>query len=144
LGLRLATTCLLGALLLAGCGAGPGEARSPEDVVRAWSSALNAGDDERAADLFAPRARVVQGPTVMILATHADAVRWNRGLPCSGRIVSLARRGDTVTATFVLGDRPSSACDGPGQRAVAAFEIRRGRIVLWHQLPAAQPEGQDV
>src|SRR5439155_25618553 len=96
--------------LLAGCGGG-GKA-SPASVVRAWSKALNAGDNDAAADLFAPRAEVIQGRVVIRLRTHADAVAWNSGLPCSGKIVGLYTRGATVTATFLLGNRPTSACDG--------------------------------
>ena len=123
--------------LLAGCGEG-GKA-SPESVVRAWSRALNAGDNQAAADLFAPGAQVIQGPVVIKLRTHADAVVWNAGLPCSGRIVAISTRGAMVTATFLLGDRPTSACDGPGHRATAVFRIRGGKIVLWHQVPNATP-----
>jgi hypothetical protein len=123
--------------LLAGCGGGSDG--SPESVVRAWSKALNAGDNQSAADLFAPGAEVVQGPVVIRLRTHADAVVWNAGLPCSGKIVALSTRGATVTATFLLGDRPTSACDGPGHHATAVFRIRGGKIVLWHQVPNATP-----
>jgi limonene-1,2-epoxide hydrolase len=120
--------------LLAGCG---GEKASPESVVRAWSKALNSGDNQSAADLFTPGAQVIQGPVVIRLRTHADAVVWNAGLPCSGRIVALSTRGATVTATFLLGNRATSACDGPGHRATAVFRIRGGKIVLWHQVPSA-------
>jgi hypothetical protein len=126
-------TALLVALL-AGCGGGKA---SPESIVRAWSKALNAGDNQGAADLFAPGAQVIQGRIVIRLRTHADAVVWNAGLPCSGRIVALSTRGATVTATFLLGNRPTSACDGPGHRATAVFRIRGGKIVLWHQVPNA-------
>ena len=132
--LLLAATCVLA--LLAGCGGGKA---SPESVVRAWSKALNAGDNQGAADLFALGAEVVQGPVVIRLRTHADAVVWNAGLPCSGRIVALSTHGATVTATFLLGDRPTSACDGPGNRATAVFRIRGGKIVLWHQVPNTSP-----
>jgi hypothetical protein len=130
----LATTCVLA--LLAGCG---GSKDSPESVVRAWSKALNAGDNQGAADLFAQGAQVVQGPVVIRLRTHADAVVWNAGLPCSGKIIALSTRGATVTATFLLGDRKTSPCDGPGHHATAVFRIRSGKIVLWHQVPNATP-----
>src|ERR687887_1976830 len=122
--------------LLAGCGGGR---TSPESVVRAWSKALNAGDNQGAADLFAPGAEVVQGPVVLRLRTHADAVVWNAGLPCSGKIVALSTNGAVVKATFLLGNRPTSACDGPGHRATAVFRIRGGKIVLWHQVPNTEP-----
>jgi hypothetical protein len=126
---------LAGLLVLALSGCGGHAASSPSAVVRAWSKALNAGKNERAADLFATGAQVVQGGTEIRLRGHGDAVDFNRALPCSGRIVGLRTRGSLVTATFVLGDRPTSRCDGPGQRARAVFRIRHGKIVLWHQLP---------
>jgi limonene-1,2-epoxide hydrolase len=127
--------------LLAGCGSG---GTSPERVVRAWSKALNAGDNDAAADLFAKNAEVVQGSVVTRLRTHADAVAWNTDLPCSGKIVSLSAHGPVVRATFVLGDRKSSPCDGPGKRAAAVFRIRGGKIVLWHQVPAGGPSTSTV
>ena len=71
----LAAACVLA--LLAGCGGGK---TSPASVVRAWSKALDAGDNQAAADLFAPGAQVIQGPVVTSLRTHADAVAWNAGL----------------------------------------------------------------
>ena len=82
---------------------------------------------------------VIQGSVVTRLRTHADGVAWNAGLPCSGRIVSLRARGATVTATFLLGDRPASSCDGPGRKATAVFRVRDGKIVLWHQVPQPPP-----
>jgi hypothetical protein len=128
------------AVLLGGCGG----SRSDEDVVRAWSTALNAGDNEAAADLFAPGAQVVQGGRTIRLATHDDAVAWNASLPCSGEIVEVETEGDTVTATFVLDDRTTSPCDAPGAQATAAFHIEDGKIVLWHQLDAEQETGPAV
>ena len=124
-------------VLAAGCGGG---SPSPESVVRAWSKALNAGDNEGAADLFATGAEVVQGTSVVHFRSHSEAVAWNAGLPCSGRIVSLTRDGPTVSATFLLGDRAASPCDAPGQTAKAVFRIRDGKIVLWHQIGGQAPE----
>jgi limonene-1,2-epoxide hydrolase len=126
-------------LALSACGS---ESASPESVVRDWSEALNADDNERAADLFAKDAKVIQGDLLRRLHTHADAVAFNRGLPCSGRIVELDVRGDEVEATFVLGDRRFSRCDGPGEHAAAIFLIRDGKIVVWHQVgaPLERPE----
>jgi limonene-1,2-epoxide hydrolase len=124
--------------LLAGCGSSE---PSAESVVRAWSQALNSDDNETAARLFAPGAEVVQGDTAIRLRTRADAIAWNAALPCSGRILSIRSRGNTATATFLLGDRRHSRCDGPGERATAIFRVRRGKIVLWHQTgnPAQPP-----
>jgi limonene-1,2-epoxide hydrolase len=137
---RFAVVVVL-ALALAGCGSG---STRPESVVRAWSEALNADDNERAADLFAADAQVVQGELIRRLHTHADAVAFNRGLPCSGRIVDLDVHGDEVEATFVLGDRHFSLCDGPGARAAAIFRIRSGKIVLWHQVVAPLPREPEI
>ncbi len=136
----LASLSLLVALAGAGCG---GDASSSESVVRAWSSAVNAGDNDSAARLFAPGARVVQFGRVTFLHTHADAVAWNAALPCSAQILSLSEAGETVTATFRLAHRQTSRCDGPGARARAVFRVREGKIVLWHQLatePSAPPD----
>ena len=124
------------ALIGAACGGG---STSPEGVVRAWSSAVNAGDNETAADQFASNAEIVQGGAEQRFRTRADAVDWNAGLPCSGRIVQLQVRGAEVTATFILGDRPTSRCDGPGAKARAVIRVRHGKIVLWHQVPVPQP-----
>jgi limonene-1,2-epoxide hydrolase len=121
---------LLFAASLAGCGSTP---PSPESVVRAWSQELNVGDNQAAARLFAPGAEIVQAGTTLRLHTQAEAVAWNAALPCSGRIVSIKTTGDTTRATFILGDRAKSKCDGPGQRATAIFRVRKGKIVLWHQ-----------
>jgi hypothetical protein len=133
----LAALLLVVLALAVACGGG-GTA-SPETVVREWSDALNAGDNERAADLFAHGAQVVQGANVIFLQTHADAVDFNSSLPCSGKIVDLQIDEDTATATFVLGNRKKNSCDAPGQKAVAAFKVLHGKIVLWHQLPSPTP-----
>jgi len=107
-----------------------------EAIVRAWSAALNAGDDEAAADLFAPGALVIQGGVGIELQTHEAAVTFNAGLPCSGEIVALSTAGDVVTAVFVLRDRPASECDAPpGTRAAARFLIKGGKIAAWQQIP---------
>ena len=128
--LRLALA-VLAAALAAGCGGGP---PSPESVVRAWSRAINDDDNEAAAELFAPGAQVVQAGRTLTLADEEQAEAFNASLPCSGSIVSLAESGETVTATFRLGHRETTRCDGPGTEATALFRVRDGKIVLWHQL----------
>lgn len=124
------------AALATGCGS---SSPSAESVVRAWSQALNSDDNKAAADLFAPGAEIVQAGRVVTLRTHADAVAWNSQLPCSGRIVSITSKGQTATATFELGDREHSRCDGPGERATAIFRVVKGKIVLWHQTSSNAP-----
>ena len=117
-----------------------GNPPSPESVVRAWSQSINADDDEAAAKLFAPGAQVISRTAATGWTTRRAAL-FNRSLPCSGTITRLVARGDTVRATFLLGDRSHSRCDGPGHSARALFRVRDGKIVLWQQLPSA---GADV
>jgi limonene-1,2-epoxide hydrolase len=127
--------------LASGCGSG---SPSAESVVRAWSAALNQDDNNTAASLFAQGAEVVQNGHVLTLGNRHQALAWNSALPCSGKIVSIHTRGQTATATFVLGDRRHSRCDGPGQEATAIFKVVHGKIVLWHQTNAQGPTGPTI
>src|SRR3954453_12815881 len=127
----------LGAVLAvaaAGAGAASG-AQKPAAVVRAWSAALNANRNDAAARLFATGAHVVQPGVDARLVSHDLAVIFNDGLPCAGRITRLDVKGDQVVATFVLGGRPKHRCDAPGIKAAALFVVRKGKIVLWQQVP---------
>jgi hypothetical protein len=133
--MKLVATVLV-ALALTACGGSTSS--SPTDVVRAWSAALDRNDNEHAALLFANGAQIVQNGEETLL-THADAVRWNAGLPCGGRISHLEQHGKTqVLAVFELGNRPQHRCDAVGGQAAAIFQVEHGRIVLWHQ--TAVPE----
>jgi hypothetical protein len=132
--MRVRAAAILAVAALAGC-AGDGDPASSEEVVRAWSRALNAGDNGAAADLFALGARIEQAGLRLTVRSRADALAWNRSLPCSGRIVELATEGEEATATFLLGDRGTSPCDAPGGRVAAVFRVRDGKIVLFRQLP---------
>ena len=125
--------------LLAACG---GDPPSPESVVRAWSTALNEEDNEGAAALFAPGAKVIQGGRTITLDSEAEAVAFNSGLPCSGQISAIESDGDVVRATFRLAHRETSPCDGPGAEVATIFRVRDGKIVLWHQLPAEPSAGE--
>ena len=127
--------------MLTGCSSSP---PSTESVVRAWSQALNTDDNDRAADLFANGAEIIQQGRVTTLANHDDAVAWNEALPCAGEIVSIETHGQTATATFKLGDRQHSRCDGPGQHATAIFRVVDGKIVLWHQTAPEGTTGPEV
>jgi hypothetical protein len=133
---------LAAAVVLAGCG-GNGT-RSPEQVVRDWSDALNRSDDAAAAALFAPGAEIVQGGAATLLETRSQAFAWNAGLPCAGTIVRLSATGEVVTATFLLGHRAGHTCDGPGARDTAAFRVHGGKIVLWHELGAEPAPAEPV
>jgi len=115
---------------------------SPAAIVRAWSSALNANHNEAAARLFAPNARVVQGPLDARLTSPQLALAFNASLPCAGRIVRLTVKGDRATATFVLGHRPRHTCNAPrGEKAAAVFLVRAGKIVLWEEVPVPASGG---
>jgi limonene-1,2-epoxide hydrolase len=133
--LRRALPLLL-AVLAASCG---GDPPSPESIVRAWNEAVNSGDNEAAARLFAPGARVIQAGRVYTLADRGDAIAFNASLPCSAEIVEIETQGQTVTATFSLAHRTTSRCDAPGVEVTAVFEISDGKIVVWEQLPGDEP-----
>jgi limonene-1,2-epoxide hydrolase len=134
----------LGAVLVvaaagSGASAAAPAARTPAQVVHAWSKALNANHNDAAARLFAPNARVLQGGYELLLKTHVVAVAFNAGLPCSGTIVGIRVHGNSVLATFRLGERPKHRCDAPGRKAAAVFVVRHGKIVLWEQVPVPAP-----
>jgi ketosteroid isomerase-like protein len=129
-------------LALGGC-AGAGTA-SPEGVVRSWSAALNAGDNDGAADLFASGAEVVQAGMSYRLSRHNEAVRWNAALPCDGKIVAIEVDENEVTAVFVLSDSKTTPCDAPGAKVTAIFTVRDGKIVRWEQPSAGAPAPGDV
>jgi hypothetical protein len=112
---------------------------SPPAIVRRWSAALNANDNEAAGALFAPGARVVQSGLDVRL-TPDLAVTFNEGLPCGGKIVRIQRSGNRVVATFLLTERPKHRCDAPGQKAAALFVVnKKGRITLWAQVAVPAP-----
>ena len=114
-------------------------AASTAQVVRAWSAALNANRNEDAAALFARNAEIIDGTVDVRLTTHELAVEFNASLPCAGRIVAMTVKGDAAVATFVLGHRPAHKCDGPGDKAAAAFLVRNGKIVLWERVAVPKP-----
>jgi hypothetical protein len=104
-------------------------------VVRAWSRLLNDGDNDGVARLFGLPALVIQPPIAYRLETFGQVALWHAGLPCSGKIVSIAIRGRFATVVFRLGHRGTSTCDAPNTLAAARFEIVRGKIVSWQQVP---------
>jgi hypothetical protein len=115
-----------------------------EAVVRAWSAALNAGDNEAAAALFARGALVIQGGISFRLPDAAAAARWNADLPCSGTITSIHVDEDVVIAVFALGHRVTSSCDAPpGTLAAAAFLIEGGKIAVWQQIPVPDEDSPE-
>ena len=135
-------------VLVSACGGH--SARSAEDTARAWSAALNTSDNEAAANLFAPGTEIIQNDD-FLLQTHREAVQWNAGLPCGGRIIRVIHQSkDQVLVVFRLTERPGHHCDAPGSRAAAVFRVEHGKIVLWRQTippeetPAPTGEGPSI
>ena len=115
---------------------------SPPAIVRAWSAALNRNDNAAAAELFAPNARILQGPLDARLTSPQLALDFNASLPCAGHIVNITVKGTRATATFVLGQRPKHTCKAaPGEKAAAVFDVRNGKIVLWEEVPVPAKKG---
>jgi hypothetical protein len=123
------------ATLLAGCGT---DSKTPAEVVTSWAKALNAGDDEAAAGLFADGAIVLQAGEQHVLADREDAVSFNASLPCGARVVKQSGKGTEVTATFTLTRRPGHMCDDTGGTAMSVFNVEDGKIVLMRQLPPGE------
>jgi hypothetical protein len=112
-----------------------------EAVVRAWSRALNAGDNDALARLFALPALIAQGDRIGEFTTYEEIAMFHSGLPCSGTVVEITFGTDEALAVFELGDRGDVACDAaPGQRAAARFVFRGGKIVAWQQVPVPGEE----
>jgi hypothetical protein len=133
----LAAVSLLAGLLLAGCGRG---AIPPEAVVRAWSDAVNTGENDRAASQLGRGAIVIQGADERVLHTQADAVAWNQALPCASLVMKIQTHKDIVTATFRLGDRGvKGSCAAAGGTATIEFEVRHNLIVFLRQLSSTPP-----
>ena len=147
-------TALACALVLAvgaaGCGSDAGEADAPtpegalaqsedERVINAWNDAVNAGDYDRAANLFAPGA-IVQQIVETRLRTHADAVEFNSGLPCRADVTGIREEDDGSTVgEFSLREGRTGEC-AEGGNAEVRFVIRDGQIEEWRQLPTPAPQ----
>jgi hypothetical protein len=129
----LAIGAIATALVVAGCGG----SKSPEHVARAWSKALNSGDNEAAGALFAKNAKFVAGDYIEILRTREQAIALNARLGWCGPVVKLAAKGSDVTARFALVTRGTAPCDrGSGERGSVFFRIRDGKIVVFDQIGA--------
>jgi hypothetical protein len=139
-----AIALLIGILAIASTGCGGSKAKDPEAVVDSWSQAINGGDDEAAAKLFAKDAIVIQDGQRLTLASEAEALAFNASLPCGARVVGKKSDGNDVTTTFTLTRRPGHMCDGTGQAVVAVFTIADGKITLWHQLPSGAADTQSA
>lgn len=138
---RAALLALLALVALAGCGSEaqrreaprPKPAASDEQLIRGWSRALNAGDYRKAAAYFA-RGAVVEQVQEHRLPTRADAIIFNRGLPCRADVTDVEDEGRTSLASFSLRRGPGGPCKGSAR---VRFKIKRGKFTEWRQLPEA-------
>ena len=103
--------------------------------MRGWAADLRRGDVDAATARFAVPAIVANGTPEIRLETLRQIRFFNDTLPCGGRVTDTERHHGVIIATFVLTDRPGSKCDGAGNRAKAAFEVREGKIVRWLRVP---------
>jgi hypothetical protein len=127
--------CFLILLAVAAAGCGGSSHRTPVQVVRAWSSAVNRGDEEAAVALFGPNAVFVAGDYQTVLRTRADVLAFHREMVWCGPIVRLAAHGDEVEAQFSLASRPTAHCERGGrERGSVYFRIREGKIVFFDQI----------
>jgi hypothetical protein len=139
---RRVALLLVGVALAAGCGGGDDARPEPSDeqVIRGWIRALNAGDFERASGYFAQGA-VVEQVGVIRLDTKAEAIAFNRGLPCRADVTDIEQERDTTLAAFRLREGRDGRC-AEGGNARVRFLIRGGHIAVWSQLPEpAEPSG---
>jgi hypothetical protein len=127
--------CLLTVLALAAAGCGGGGRKTPAEVVRAWSVALNRGDEEAAAALFGPKAVFVAGDYQTVLRTREQVLAFHREMVWCGPIVRLVAKGREVEAQFSLASRPTAHCERGGrERGSVYFRIRDGKIVFFDQI----------
>ena len=112
-----------------------------ERVIRNWIVALNEEKFDLAARYFANGA-VVEQVDEMTLRGRADAVRFNRSLPCRAEVTDFDREGSATLAAFRLKQGRGGGCSHGG-RARVRFVIRGGLIEEWRQLPERAPEPGD-
>ncbi|MGH2981740.1 MAG: hypothetical protein ACRDKV_06835 [Solirubrobacterales bacterium] len=104
-------------------------------VIEGWAQDLAAGNVEAAAGYFALPSLAENGPSPITLRSRADAISFNRSLPCGARLVRARPRGRFIVATFRLTERPGGDCgSGDGRLARTAFAIRDGKITQWRRL----------
>ena len=111
-------------------------------VIQEWVDALRRGDVESAAQYFALPSIAQNGTPPITLDTRADAIGFNRSLPCGARLVRAVPRGEAIAATFRLTERQGGDCGpGVGELARTVFVIREGKIAEWRRLPDRPASG---
>lgn len=148
---------LIVGLALGGCGGldrgEPNPGSSPEvdradrDVILGWVDALDTADYQAAAEFFAPDA-IVEQAVVLRLRSRADAVAFNRSLPCRAELTDLEpvpERGPATLAAFRLLEGPGRRCgQAVGGGARVLFVVEDELITEWRQLPDAPEDPGDV
>jgi hypothetical protein len=105
-------------------------------VIEEWVDTLRAGDVKGAAAYFALPSVVENATPPVTLRTRADAVAFNRSLPCGAKLLRARPAGRFIDATFRLTERPGGDCgSGTGLLARTAFVIEGGKIKQWRRLP---------
>lgn len=144
----LPAVAILAALVPLACGGGDDDdeptlaGHERVAVVDAWAQTLAGGDVEAAADYFALPSLAQNGPVRQTLTSRADAVAFNRSLPCGAELVRARSAGRFIVAVFRLTDRPGGDCgEGVGELARTAFAIRDGKITEWRRLADPDPNG---
>ncbi len=111
-------------------------------MIQGWVDSLSKGDVEGAAGYFAVPSVVENGTAPVTLRSRADAVAFNRSLPCGAKLVRARPLDRFIAATFRLTNRPGGGCGtGAGGLARTAFVIRGGKIVQWRRLPSPPNQG---
>jgi len=132
---RRRSSSFLIVLAVAAAGCGGERHKTPEQVVRTWSAALNRGDNEAAAALFGSKVKSVAGDYQRVLRTRAQTLAFNRELGWCGPIVRIARHGNEVVAQFSLATRAPGRCERGGrERGSVDFFVRDGKIVFFSQI----------
>jgi hypothetical protein len=111
-------------------------------IVRDWADTLRHGDVRGAARYFARPSLVSNGTSPIRLKTRADAVYFNRTLPCGAVVIDAeAAPHGFVIVRFRLTERPGkgSCGGGAGGTARVAFRVRKGHITDWLRVPDAAP-----
>jgi hypothetical protein len=127
----LATFAVGGLLACSACGS-----VRHVNVIAQWAQALRSGEVDKAAAYFALPAIVENGTPPVRVTTRAQVRQFNELLPCGARLVSTARHGAYIYATFRLTNRVGGDCGaGTGTLVATAFLIRNGKIAEWRRLP---------
>jgi SnoaL-like domain len=122
-------------LAIAAAGCGGLSHQTPAEVVRAWSTAWNHGDEEAAAALFGPKTVFVAGDYQTVLRTREQVLAFHREMVWCGPIVRLHAHGEEVEAQFSLASPRNGHCERGGrERGSVYFHVRDGKIVFFDQI----------